>query len=360
MKRIFSILVGGIFILSGFGASVGSVFNINETIELGQKLTSSATIHDELDQSQTIINENMIIPIGHIHIPGNPISVQVAQSFIPTKEILTRVELFIGKNATVTYPLSISIREELIYEDLTALDVDPSVVPTEYGDWVEINFDDIVVTTGLTYYIVAITENVTDNIYGWGGYNLSESYPDGCMWYSIDDGDTWTNESASSNPSSVESFSNQYPRPIFEENKTWDMCFKTYGFDNLPPDAPVISGPTSGKPNIEYDFTFNATDPEEDAVMYIVDWGDDNMEWTEYGDSGVEFTLSHTWSEQGTFWIKAQAIDIHGAESEWGEFTVTIPRDKAINFNFLEWLNVQLPNAFPILRYIYRGTVIRI
>jgi hypothetical protein len=43
---------------------------------------------------------------------------------------------------------------------------------------------------------------------------------------------------------------------------------------NQPPNAPNIDGPSNGKPNTEYTFTFVSTDPDGDAVMYNVDWGD--------------------------------------------------------------------------------------
>ena len=106
----------------------------------------------------------------------------------------------------------------------------------------------------------------------------------------------------------------------------------------------------------EYNFTFNATDPEGNAVMYNVDWGDGNKEWTEYGNSGVEITLKHTWKSRGTFTIKAQAVDINGVESVWTDFQITIPKNKPFNsnFNFLNWIFERFPNAFPILRYILR------
>jgi parallel beta-helix repeat protein len=115
---------------------------------------------------------------------------------------------------------------------------------------------------------------------------------------------------------------------------------------NVPPRKPKIDGSVSGKPNTEYEFSFNATDPNDDAVMFIVDWGDGNAEWTEYGDSGVEFILKHTWESSGKYTIKAQAIDIHGAESDWSEFTVTMPRDKVTNYQLL----LRLLERFPLLQ----------
>jgi hypothetical protein len=118
---------------------------------------------------------------------------------------------------------------------------------------------------------------------------------------------------------------------------------------NNPPSKPTIDGPISGEPNTEYDYTFVSTDPEEDAVMYNIEWGDDDTEWTEYGDSGVEVTLKHTWEASGKYSIKAQAIDIHGAESEWAELEVTMPRDKATN-NMHFWSFIE---QFPLLERLY-------
>ncbi len=113
---------------------------------------------------------------------------------------------------------------------------------------------------------------------------------------------------------------------------------------NYPPNAPTIDGPTSGKPNNAYEYTFVSTDSKEDAVMYIIDWGDNNTEWTEYGDSGEEITIKHTWISKGNFTIKAQAIDIYDAESDWTEFEISIPRTRATFNPLFHWLE-----RFPLL-----------
>jgi parallel beta-helix repeat protein len=118
---------------------------------------------------------------------------------------------------------------------------------------------------------------------------------------------------------------------------------------NITPDKPRIDGPICGKPGVGYEYTFNSTDPNEDAVMYNVDWGDGDIVWTEYSDSGVEFSLMHTWKTSGKYIIKAKAIDIYGLESDWSEFTVTMPKEKATN-------NMLLPRIlerFPLLERLY-------
>ncbi|MHA2431569.1 MAG: hypothetical protein ACXACC_11155, partial [Promethearchaeota archaeon] len=55
--------------------------------------------------------------------------------------------------------------------------------------------------------------------------------------------------------------------------KTEEEITVTNGNDNNPPSTPTISGPTSGKPGIEYDFTFISIDPDNDNIFIKVSWG---------------------------------------------------------------------------------------
>jgi len=121
--------------------------------------------------------------------------------------------------------------------------------------------------------------------------------------------------------------------------------------ENLPPDAPTIDGPPSGKTNVEYEYTFVTADSEEDDVSYFVDWDDNTTsDWTDYVTSGTEIILIHSWSEQGTYIVKAKARDALGAESDWSKFEVCIPRNKAsVNSFFLLFLE-----RFPFLEKLFQ------
>ena len=88
--------------------------------------------------------------------------------------------------------------------------------------------------------------------------------------------------------------------------------------ENQPPDAPIIDGQTSGKTGKEYEYTFNATDPDGDNVKYYIEWGDNTNEWTVFNASGTDVKVKHTWSAQGTYNITAKAQDIHGVEGPEG------------------------------------------
>ena len=89
---------------------------------------------------------------------------------------------------------------------------------------------------------------------------------------------------------------------------------------NEPPNTPVINGPSSGKPDQKYNFTFKVNDPDYDNIYLYIDWGDGNYEdWFGSYLSGEEVEASHYWTDQGTYIIKAKAKDIYGAESDWSE-----------------------------------------
>ena len=98
---------------------------------------------------------------------------------------------------------------------------------------------------------------------------------------------------------------------------------------NPPPEKPTINGPTNGTAGQTYNYTFVTTDPYENDVYYYINWGDCPGWIMQVGPyaSGQEVTISHTFTNQGTFTIKAMAKDIYGAESDWGTLSVTMPLD---------------------------------
>lgn len=96
---------------------------------------------------------------------------------------------------------------------------------------------------------------------------------------------------------------------------------------NDPPDAPVIDGPTEGEAGVSYDYTFVATDPDENDVYYWIVWGDGcpAVEWIGPFASDEVITVNHTFAEQGTYTISAKAKDIHELEGPWGFLDVEMP-----------------------------------
>jgi len=99
---------------------------------------------------------------------------------------------------------------------------------------------------------------------------------------------------------------------------------------NIAPDPPVISGPKSGSVDLLYDYIFKTIDKNGDNIYYTeIEWGDGtNTGLMGPYSSGEEIVLSHTWTEEGTYLIRAKAKDFLDHESAWGELEITMPRTK--------------------------------
>ncbi len=103
------------------------------------------------------------------------------------------------------------------------------------------------------------------------------------------------------------------------------------GEKSLPPETPETPvGPTSGKPNEQLMYISSTTDPEEDDIYYMFDWGDGtDSGWIGPIKSGDQVTANKIWKADGTYGIKVVARDERGKRSGWSdELKVTIPRSK--------------------------------
>jgi len=102
----------------------------------------------------------------------------------------------------------------------------------------------------------------------------------------------------------------------------------TYGetLVNSPPDTPMrASGQLQGTIQVEYRYTSQTYDPEDNQIYYLWDWGDGVFSgWLGPFSSGDECSASHTWTEQGNYEIKVKAKDSNGAESTWSDPTPVI------------------------------------
>jgi len=109
------------------------------------------------------------------------------------------------------------------------------------------------------------------------------------------------------------------------------------------PDRP--SGPSSGKPGVEYLFTTSTIDPDGDDVFYMWRWGDGNYsDWLGPFDSGATASATHIWSEEGNYQVRVKAKDIHGVETDWSEsLPISMPLNQP-SFNILLAVIEQIQN----------------
>lgn len=115
-----------------------------------------------------------------------------------------------------------------------------------------------------------------------------------------------------------------YCQPI-RYNLEYLIVFLIDYVSNSRPNAPIITGPNNGYNGESYMYQINSTDPDNDDIFYYVDWGDGtNSGWQGLYDSGVEFNISHVWSNPGIYLVKAKTRDSLDKESSWTRLLVLI------------------------------------
>jgi len=99
---------------------------------------------------------------------------------------------------------------------------------------------------------------------------------------------------------------------------------------NHAPGVTIITGPSLILIGKSYSFSFQATDPDNDYIKFIVNWGDGNEESSEFVSSGNSVTLSHTWSGNliNLFYITAFAEDEHEAQGPTTTHTIIGLKDQ--------------------------------
>ena len=123
--------------------------------------------------------------------------------------------------------------------------------------------------------------------------------------------------------------------------------------ENEPPNMPTIDGPDSGKPGNEYTYCVIATDPNDDQMEVMFEWGDEtNSDWLGPFDSGTEVCDSHIWDKKGAYVISVTVRDIYG-ENVTATKEVTMPRNKLI----LRPLIFRLLERFPFLLYFLKNII---
>jgi len=110
--------------------------------------------------------------------------------------------------------------------------------------------------------------------------------------------------------------------------------------NNLPPDKPNIDGQIDGKTETLYEYMFSSVDPDGDDISYFIKWGDGNItNWSTYQNSDTPYYNNHEWTTQGIFTIEAKAKDTKGAESDWSNLEISMPKTKTyIQTPFIRFL----------------------
>jgi hypothetical protein len=130
------------------------------------------------------------------------------------------------------------------------------------------------------------------------------------------------------------------------------MADITTGYPNLPPETPATpTGRAVGQAGIKYFYSTHTTDPEQDTVFYMWDWGDGNISaWIGPFASGTITTAQKSWAAKGTYSVKVKAKDVNGHESNWSDpLIVTMP----LNLPLYERFGNLFEQFFPHLYHFF-------
>jgi outer membrane protein assembly factor BamB len=157
--------------------------------------------------------------------------------------------------------------------------------------------------------------------------------PDGdavCYRFAFGDGDTsdWTNWVQSGTPVTINhSYQNSGTYSVKAQAKDVNEVLSSWSnphmitITNLAPNRPTIpQGYSTGIPNVSYNFSSLAFDPDGDSVAIRFSWGDgDTSNWSSFVASGDSVRMAHSWRDTGIYYVKAQAKDKEGATSGWSD-----------------------------------------
>jgi hypothetical protein len=115
----------------------------------------------------------------------------------------------------------------------------------------------------------------------------------------------------------------------------WWYTFSTA--QNQPPNKPKRpTGPATRLTGQAGTYWANGTDPDGDQIQYRFDWNASGSHsysgWTTLVNSGTRLSKNHTWTVAGTYVVKVQSKDEHGATSTWSNgLNVTVTANQAPN-----------------------------
>jgi hypothetical protein len=101
---------------------------------------------------------------------------------------------------------------------------------------------------------------------------------------------------------------------------------------NNPPSNSAINGPSWGTKAIDYTYYIVSTDDDNDSIKYIIDWGDGDIDESEFLPNGTIFMITHKWKSVGSYTIKATANDNQTVSSSEIVIIINEPAPEEDNF----------------------------
>jgi len=267
---------------------------------------------------------------------------QLGQSFTPSFNTLTRVELILRKTNPnhETRKIKVQIGEPSMLF-LPIVEVITDVTINDKKNWIEFDFENIKVIPGKQYFICLKCLDCYDDAdaINWCR-SETDAYSGGEAWYNYYSYITWI-----------------WTWVKYLQEEQFDFTFRTYGIDNEPPENPYkLNGPTIVNVDKKYIYSSYSSDTDGDKVRLCFDHGDGTQSWSDYVDSGELAEVEISWNTAGSKQIKVKAQDIWGAESDWfNAFTI-----KAGNLDIQSVKPIQFIDGAPCPLIKDKGTIFKV
>jgi outer membrane protein assembly factor BamB len=124
-------------------------------------------------------------------------------------------------------------------------------------------------------------------------------------------------------------------------------AFEVLNVENLPPEIPIVSGPSTGKQGVEHTFSVVSTDPDGDDVSFMFDLSG-YYKWSEFVPSGNSYEITYKWEIPGEQNFKVRTQDIYGGMSNWEIHKIYIEKSKDKSTN--DMLLLRILERFPLLQ----------
>jgi len=102
---------------------------------------------------------------------------------------------------------------------------------------------------------------------------------------------------------------------------TWSNGLNVTVANHAPNQPKKPTGPTTRLIGQQGTYWANGTDPDGDQIQYRFDWNASGSHqysaWTSLVNSGQKLSKNHSWAVAGTYVVKVQSRDEHGATSVW-------------------------------------------
>jgi len=138
-------------------------------------------------------------------------------------------------------------------------------------------------------------------------------------------------------------------------NVNIDITEVTINIMNTKPNKPSTpQGDIQGEIGIDYTYSSVATDPEDNQIYYLWDWGDDtDSGWIGPYNSGETCEILHQWIEKGDYDIKVQVRDSGGLLSDWSDpLSVSMPKNQRISWLIYDFIDI-LIQRYPIFEKLF-------